>query len=318
VFGLKTDWLSEPSPIYHTLEDYESGATPRWCQGCGDHAILTTVQRLCRDEQLDPDKVVSVSGIGCSSRFPHYMGTYAFHGLHGRALPLACGVKARRPDLTVFVTMGDGDCCSIGAGHWVHALRYNMDLVVLLFDNNVYGLTKKQSSPTSPQGFKTNTHPDGAWLEPINPLLVSMSVTNASFVAQTIDWNPAHIYATLRAAYEHKGMSFVRVLQRCPKFSSNIFEEPQKDPSKVLMLKHEDGIDPDKTLQRTFKNQLDHDPSDIAAARELAERRDVYPIGVFYRNKNRDRYDQFSVQGLGTSRADKLKVTQDYLDRFLV
>jgi 2-oxoglutarate ferredoxin oxidoreductase subunit beta len=318
VFGLKTDWLSEPSPTYHTLQDYESGSTPRWCQGCGDLAILSTVQRLCRDEQLDPDKVVSVSGIGCSSRFPHYMGTYGFHGLHGRALPVACGVKSRRPDLKVFVAMGDGDCCSIGAGHWVHGLRYNMDLVVLLFDNNVYGLTKKQSSPTSPKGFQTNTHPDGAWLSPINPLAVSLSVTNASFVAQTIDWNPAHLYATIRAAYEHKGMSFVRVLQRCPKFSSNVFEVPQKDPSRVLLLSHEDGLEASDVLTRTFSNQLEHDPSDMPAARALAERGDVYPIGVLFRDETKDRYDQFTSRGMGTARAEKVKVTQDYIDRFLV
>jgi 2-oxoglutarate ferredoxin oxidoreductase subunit beta len=120
MFGLKDDWALEVSPRYFTLEDYEGGVA-RWCPGCGDLAVLTAVQRIVRDEQLPPEKIVAVSGIGCSSRFPHYMKTYGFHGLHGRALPVACGIKARRPDLDIWVATGDGDCCSIGAGHWVHA-----------------------------------------------------------------------------------------------------------------------------------------------------------------------------------------------------
>ena len=136
MFGLKTDWSLDVLPRYFTLEDYEGGVA-RWCPGCGDHGVLTAVQRICRDEQLPPEKTVCVSGIGCSSRFPHYMKTYGFHGLHGRALPVACGIKSRRPDLKVWVATGDGDCCSIGAGHWVHAVRYNMDMVVMLFDNNI-------------------------------------------------------------------------------------------------------------------------------------------------------------------------------------
>ena len=134
---------------HHELEDYQSGV-PRWCTGCGDNAILAAVQRLCRDEELRPEKTVFVSGIGCSSRFPHYMKTYGFHGIHGRALPVAEGIKLARPDLDVFVNTGDGDCCSIGAAHWIHAIRYNMNMTVFLHDNQIYGLTKKQASPTSP------------------------------------------------------------------------------------------------------------------------------------------------------------------------
>ena len=134
---------------HHNLEDYQGGV-PRWCSGCGDNAILAAVQRLCRDEDLAPERTVFVSGIGCSSRFPHYMKTYGFHGIHGRAFPIAEGVKMARPDLAVFVNTGDGDCCSIGAAHWIHAIRYNMNLTVILHDNHVYGLTKKQASPTSP------------------------------------------------------------------------------------------------------------------------------------------------------------------------
>ena len=165
--GASTDVRTEdrlarasPGPRYYTLEDYE-GATPRWCPGCGDHAVLTAVQRLCRDEQLPPEKTVFVSGIGCSSRFPHYMKTYGFHGLHGRALPVACGIRSRRPDLHIFVATGDGDCCSIGAGHWMHAIRYNMNMVVMLLDNNIYGLTKNQTSPTTRPGADDQHAPAG-------------------------------------------------------------------------------------------------------------------------------------------------------------
>src|SRR5512144_1742900 len=159
------------------LEDYQSGV-PRWCTGCGDNAILAAIQRLCRDEALRPEKTMFVSGIGCSSRFPHYLKTYGFHGIHGRALPIATGIRLTRPDLTVFVVMGDGDCTSIGAAHWVHALRYNLDLTVLLLDNGIYALTKQQTSPTTPQGFPSNTQPKGSWLPALNPLAVALGVTN--------------------------------------------------------------------------------------------------------------------------------------------
>ena len=161
IMNTATECLLRMCEEHHELEDYQSGV-PRWCTGCGDNAILTAVQRLCRDENLRPEKTVFVSGIGCSSRFPHYMRTYGFHGIHGRALPIAEGVKMARPDLNVFVNTGDGDCCSIGAAHWIHAMRYNMNMTVLLHDNQIYGLTKKQASPTSPIGTKSNTTPRGS------------------------------------------------------------------------------------------------------------------------------------------------------------
>src|ERR1017187_117337 len=158
----------EDTPSYE-MSDYE-GARARWCPGCGDHSVLTAVQRLLAAEQLKPEQTVFVSGIGCSSRFPHYLSTYGFHGIHGRALPVATGIRLHRPDLRVFVVMGDGDCTSIGAGHWVHAMRYNLDMVVMLLDNAIYGLTKNQTSPTTPQGFRSNTQPHGSWLPALNPL----------------------------------------------------------------------------------------------------------------------------------------------------
>ncbi|MCB0572928.1 MAG: hypothetical protein KDC66_24335, partial [Phaeodactylibacter sp.] len=213
MFGLNTECILdlETPKKYFTLDDYKKG-TARWCPGCGDHSVLSAVQKLCREEQLPPEKTVFVSGIGCSSRFPHYMDTYGFHSLHGRAFPVACGVKFRRPDLNVFVVTGDGDCCSIGAGAWLHAIRYNMNMTVLLFDNNIYGMTKKQTSPTSRLGTISNTHPHGSVLPPVNPLQTTLGVSNASFVAQTADWVRGHLYATIKAGYEHQGFSFIRIL----------------------------------------------------------------------------------------------------------
>lgn len=317
MFGLKDDWELEIPERYFTLEDYEGG-TARWCPGCGDLAVLTAVQRICRDEQLAPEKTVCVSGIGCSSRFPHYMKTYGFHGLHGRALPVACGVKSRRPDLTVFVATGDGDCCSIGAGHWVHAIRYNMDMVVMLFDNAIYGLTKNQTSPTSPIGLRTNTHPRGAWLPPLNPTLATLGFANVSFVAQTVDWNPAHLYAVLNAAYHHKGLSFVRIMQRCPTYTQQVFAEMQKDPSQLLLLTGGDNPVLDAATARTFPNQQAHDSRDMAAARQVAEQQEPLPIGVIYRNPDCPCYEDFTTAGLGMSAADKLAGMQRELDKFAV
>jgi len=317
MYGLKTDWLEAPSAAAFTLDDYE-GAVARWCPGCGDHAVLTAVQRLCRDEQLEPHKTMMVAGIGCSSRFPHYMKTYGFHGLHGRALPIAEGIRSRRPDLHIFVSTGDGDCCSIGAGHWVHAIRYNMNMTVMLFDNNVYGLTKNQTSPTSSQGQTSNTHPRGAWLKPIDPIQTTLGITNASFVAQTVDWNPIHLLSTLKAAHRHQGLSFVRILQRCPHFTEDVFQIARTVPEALKLMHHPDGIEADEKLMARFPNNVEHDPSDINAARQLADSSDGIPIGLFYRNNNADRYDEYTVSGLATPRAKKLEAIRGVLDGYRI
>ena len=265
------------------LEDYQSGV-PRWCTGCGDNAILAAVQRLCRDEALRPEKTVFVSGIGCSSRFPHYMKTYGFHGIHGRALPVAEGVKMARPDLTVFVNTGDGDCCSIGAAHWIHAIRYNMNITVFLHDNQIYGLTKKQASPTSPIGTKSNTSPRGSYLEALNPLSVTLGVQNVSFVAQAVDWIPEMLFEIVKAAYHHKGLSFVRIVQRCPEWLPESLDPWLHDPNRVQLLHHAQALPLSVGLARTYKNQLEHDPSNLDRARELADGHGNIPVGILYHN----------------------------------
>ncbi len=265
------------------LEDYQGGV-PRWCTGCGDNAILAAIQRLCRDEALRPEKTMFVSGIGCSSRFPHYMKTYGFHGIHGRALPVAEGIKMSRPDLNVFVNTGDGDCCSIGAGHWIHAIRYNMNMTVMLHDNNIYGLTKKQASPTSPIGTRSNTTPRGSYLDALQPLTVTLGVQNVSFVAQAVDWIPEVLYEIIRAAYKHKGFSFVRIIQRCPEWLPKVWDPYVQDPQRTLLLTHERGLKLSPAMAKVYKNQQEHDPLDINRAREIASVNEPIPVGILYHN----------------------------------
>ena len=302
---------------HHELEDYQSGV-PRWCTGCGDNAILTAVQRLCRDEDLRPEKTMFVSGIGCSSRFPHYMKTYGFHGIHGRALPVAEGIKMARPDLNVFVNTGDGDCCSIGAAHWIHAIRCNMNMTVLLHDNQIYGLTKMQASPTSPIGTKSNTTPRGSYLEALNPLTVTLGVQNVSFVAQAVDWIPEALYAIIAAAFHHKGLSFVRIIQRCPEWLPTMFEPWMHDPNRILLVNHERGLPLSPTLAKVYKNQQTHDPSDINRAREITSSTDPIPVGILYHNPHVPCYEE-------TRHAGQLRTTEliqqglnSELDKFTV
>ena len=318
MFGLKPDLCAIPLPDEnYSLEDYEDGVA-RWCPGCGDHGILTAVQKLCREKQLAPEKTVFVSGIGCSSRFPHYMNTYGFHGLHGRAFPVAEGVKFRRPDLDVFVVTGDGDCCSIGTAHWIHAIRYNMNMTVMLLDNSIYGLTKKQTSPTSARGTKSNTHPRGSILPPINPIQTTLGVSNVSFVAQSADWNPAHVYETIKAAYEHPGFAFVRIVQRCPVFMRDLYDAAVSDPMALTLLTHEKGIRLHEKVEKTFKNVIVHDPSDINKGREYAQLQDSIPIGLFYQNKNAPCYDDYGAHNIGMSVEDRILAINRELDKYTV
>jgi 2-oxoglutarate/2-oxoacid ferredoxin oxidoreductase subunit beta len=305
---------SDDDHVY-TMGEYEA-AQPRWCPGCGDHGILSSMQRLLVAEQLQPENTVFVSGIGCSSRFPHYMKTYGFHGIHGRALPVASGIRLSRPELTIFVVMGDGDCTSIGAAHWLHATRYNMDMTALLLDNNIYGLTKNQTSPTTPQGVKSNTQPRGSFLPPLNPIEATLGITNASFVAQTAEWLPAHMYATLREAHRHRGFSFVRILQRCPVYTPQIFQLAVRQPDLIELLVHDDGVVVPE-LDRTYTRQLRHDPRDLDGARRLAEPTDAIRLGVFFRDDTRPRYDDLRRVAPQT-KENMISLLNQELDRYAV
>ncbi len=206
-----------------TKKDFKSDQDVKWCPGCGDYAILNAVQSACAKIGVGREKMTVISGIGCSSRFPYYMNTYGFHTIHGRAMAVATGVKTANPDLSVWVATGDGDALSIGGNHLAHALRRNVDINILLFNNEIYGLTKGQYSPTSPSGRVTKTSPMGSVDRPFNPIAFALGC-NATFVARTVDNNLKHMEATLLAAAAHKGTSFVEIYQNCVIFNDGAFD----------------------------------------------------------------------------------------------
>lgn len=207
-----------------TKKDYQAAQEVRWCPGCGDYPILSQVQKLLPTLGIRRENFVFVSGIGCSSRFPYYVNTYGFHGIHGRAPAIATGVKVANPDLAVWVVTGDGDSLSIGTNHLIHCLRRNVDLKILLFNNRIYGLTKGQYSPTSELGKKTKSSPTGTIEQPIHPVQVAIA-SEATFVARTLYSDLAHMGAVLEAAARHKGAAFVEILQNCRVFNDGAFDE---------------------------------------------------------------------------------------------
>ncbi|MEK9708570.1 MAG: 2-oxoacid:ferredoxin oxidoreductase subunit beta, partial [Alphaproteobacteria bacterium] len=194
--------------------DYASDQEVRWCPGCGDYAIIKGVHRTLADLQIPLEKLVFFSGIGCAARFPYYMASYGFHTIHGRAPALATGAKLANPDLDIWVVMGDGDALSIGGNHTMHAIRRNVDLNLLLFNNEIYGLTKGQYSPTSKLGTRSPSTPQGSVDSPVTALTFALGV-GARFVARTFDTNQKHMPGVLKAAHAHKGASFVEIIQNC-------------------------------------------------------------------------------------------------------
>jgi 2-oxoglutarate/2-oxoacid ferredoxin oxidoreductase subunit beta len=212
-----------PPPVKLTKADFVSGQEVRWCPGCGDYSILNNVQKVMPELGIPREKIVFVSGIGCSSRFPYYMNTYGFHSIHGRAPAVATGIKAANPELSVWVITGDGDALSIGGNHFMHAIRRNLDMNYILFNNRIYGLTKGQYSPTSELGKKTKSTPMGVIDYPLNPLSVAIA-SEATFVARSLDIDVKHLGATVQAAAHHKGVSFVEVYQNCNIFNDHAFD----------------------------------------------------------------------------------------------
>jgi 2-oxoglutarate ferredoxin oxidoreductase subunit beta len=206
-----------------TAKDLASDQEVRWCPGCGDYSILAQMKKAMAGLGIAREKMVFISGIGCSSRFPYYMNTYGFHTIHGRAPTLATGLKACRPDLSVWVITGDGDGLSIGGNHLVHAIRRNVDLKIILFNNEIYGLTKGQYSPTSRQGTRTKSSPLGSIETPLRPLSIAIGA-EATFVARTVDVDINHLTETLRRAAAHKGTAFIEIYQNCKIFNDGVFE----------------------------------------------------------------------------------------------
>jgi len=232
--------ISADLPIL-TRKDFVSNQEVRWCPGCGDYSILAQMQKMLPELRIPRENIVFISGIGCSSRFPYYVETYGFHSIHGRALTLATGLKTARPELSVFVITGDGDGLSIGGNHLLHAMRRNVDLNVVLFNNRIYGLTKGQFSPTSEFGKVTKSSPYGTTERPLNPIRVALAA-GATFVARSIDRDTKHLEETLYQAAQHKGISFVEVYQNCNIFNDGAFAAfYDKDVRQDKMVYLEDG-----------------------------------------------------------------------------
>lgn len=221
-------------------KDFVSDQDVRWCPGCGDYSILANVQRVMPDLGVPRENVVFVSGIGCSSRFPYYMNTYGFHTIHGRAPAFATGIKASRPELSVWIVTGDGDGLSIGGNHLLHAIRRNINTQILLFNNQIYGLTKGQYSPTSELGLETKSTPQGSIDHPVDPIAFAIGC-GATFIARTIDVDAKLTQEVLKRAHDHKGTAFVEILQNCPVFNDGIWDEVQDRKTRAeasLVLEH--------------------------------------------------------------------------------
>ncbi|MFO7446970.1 MAG: 2-oxoacid:ferredoxin oxidoreductase subunit beta [Ignavibacteriaceae bacterium] len=295
--------------IKYNAKDFASAEDVRWCPGCGDYSILAQVQRTFPEIiGIKKENIVWVSGIGCSSRFPYYMETYGFHGIHGRAPAIATGVKLSNPELSVWIATGDGDLLSIGGNHFIHACRKNVDLKMLLFNNRIYGLTKGQYSPTSEQGKKTKTSPFGSVDYPFNPVSLALG-SDASFVARAVDRDPKHLQVMIKRAADHKGLAFIEIFQNCVIFNDGAFDALADKATKeevTLVLEHQkpmlfgkakdkgiklDGITPVVVDLADGKNSINdvwvHDEHDKSVARAaiLAHLNDEpgfpTPVGVF-------------------------------------
>jgi 2-oxoglutarate ferredoxin oxidoreductase subunit beta len=234
---------SEELPDY-SGKDFSSDQDVRWCPGCGDYTILKQVQKTMPDIGVRQEDIVFISGIGCSSRFPYYMETYGMHSIHGRAPAIASGLKVMRPELSVWIITGDGDSLSIGANHFVQILRRNMDVNLLLFNNEIYGLTKGQYSPTSHEGHVTKSTPYGSIDHPFNPLSLSLGA-DATFIARAMDRDPRHLQAMLKRSHEHKGTSMLEIYQNCIVFNDAAFEpftDKKTRSNEAIYLEHDEPL----------------------------------------------------------------------------
>jgi 2-oxoglutarate ferredoxin oxidoreductase subunit beta len=242
-------------PVKVTRKDFVSPQDVRWCPGCGDYAILAQVQKTLPEQGIPREKIVFVSGIGCSSRFPYYMNTYGIHSIHGRAPTIATGLKCAQPDLQIWVVTGDGDALAIGGNHFSHAMRRNMDLNILLFNNRIYGLTKGQYSPTSEIGKRTKSSPDGSIDNPVNPIGVAIGA-EASFIARTVDVLQKHMSTVLKRAAAHRGATLVEISQNCIIFNNgawSFLSAPDQRADHILMLEHGKPMRFGKSLEKGIR-----------------------------------------------------------------
>jgi len=323
--------LVPKSDVSQSAKDFKSDQEVRWCPGCGDYSILSTVQGFMPELGLAKENIVFISGIGCSSRFPYYMNTYGLHSIHGRAPALATGLSVSRPDLSVWVITGDGDALSIGGNHLIHALRRNVNLKILLFNNRIYGLTKGQYSPTSEQGKITKSTPQGSVDYSFNPVSVALGA-EATFVARSIDSDRKHLSSVLAAAAAHEGTALVEIYQNCNIFNDGAWEQlkdAETADDLLIKLVHGEpirfGKDGSKGVVRTADGQvaiaevaevgesalLVHDAhrEDPALAFALSRLSEVHtladtPIGIF-RDVTRPSYDRLVREQLDEARDKK-------------
>jgi 2-oxoglutarate ferredoxin oxidoreductase subunit beta len=308
-----------------TAKDFKTDQEVRWCPGCGDYAILAALQSFMPELDVPKEKVVFVSGIGCAARFPYYMETYGMHSIHGRAPAIATGLSTSRPDLSVWVVTGDGDALSIGGNHLIHALRRNVNIKILLFNNEIYGLTKGQYSPTSELGKVTKSTPMGSLDWPFNPLSVAIGA-EATFVARAIDTDRPHLTEVLRAAAVHRGSSFVEIFQNCNIYNDGAFDFVRDDKTNRIYLQHGKPIRFGEESEKGVRQRADgsvevvdvtdesellvhdanHTESSLAFALTRLTRSTcgATPIGVF-RDVERPVYDELMSEQLETARAQR-------------
>jgi 2-oxoglutarate ferredoxin oxidoreductase subunit beta len=308
-----------------TSKDFATDQEVRWCPGCGDYSILKQVQTVLPELGLPKEKIVFISGIGCSSRFPYYMETYGMHSIHGRATAIASGLKITRPDLSIWIVTGDGDSLSIGGNHLIHLLRRNIDVNILLFNNEIYGLTKGQYSPTSHEGQITKSTPVGVVDHPFNPIALALGA-NATFIARSMDRDPVHLRDILKKANSHKGSSLVEIYQNCNVFNDGAFEvftekgsKKQNtlflDEGKPLLFGENnkygiklEGLNPVIVEVENSENSINdlfiHNSSDLTKASILSrmfdnpEQEQAFPrpFGIFYVNKKSTYEDDLTLQ----------------------
>src|SRR6186713_1591903 len=330
---------ANPAPPL-TAKDFATDQEVRWCPGCGDYSILAQVQKIMPGIGVPKENIVIISGIGCSSRFPYYMNTFGMHSIHGRATAVASGLKAARPELSVWLVTGDGDGLSIGGNHMIHILRRNFNLNILLFNNEIYGLTKGQYSPTSEEGKVTKSTPMGSIDHPFNPAALAMGA-DGTFIARSMDRDPTHLKEMLRRTHAHKGASLLEIYQNCNVFNDGAFEvytEKSSKKEETLFMEHGkplifgensdkgiklDGFKPVVVnLSETSANDLwIHDETDLVKATILArfyddpskENHFPRPFGVFYVNADKATFDHLfnaqieeAMNTYGTGDLDKL------------
>ena len=318
----------------YTAKDFASDQEVKWCPGCGDYSILKQVQSILPEIGIKRENMVFVSGIGCSSRFPYYMNTYGIHSIHGRAPAVATGIKLANPELNVWIITGDGDGLSIGGNHFIHLMRRNLDVNILLFNNEIYGLTKGQFSPTSQLGLKTKSSPFGVIDQPFNPLSLALG-SGATFVSRTLDREPKSLREVLLEAQKHKGTSFVEIYQNCVIFNDGVFDEFTnkatkeeanlylengkplkfgKDLSKGIILENYEPKIIDITEDTDESKLWIHDETSILKAQILArfnfdeEFSDFpRPFGVFYK-KNRASYEETFTNQVEKNKPDMQQI----------